>query len=127
MNFVAKPVYGQVRSSSATRGRPAVVSAARPGSAPRSSSLTRMPELSARHSTVQAGSALRASIMRPQSAQREAVVRVTSDFILKGAGQIKLAPGESVVLGRDPDDADFIVRSNNGERWPKTTRTCVIK
>jgi hypothetical protein len=39
---------------------------------------------------------------------------VRADFILKGKGQIKLATGESLTVGRDSDDSDFVVSSPNG-------------
>jgi hypothetical protein len=45
---------------------------------------------------------------------RRQVVTVRADYILKGKGQIKLAAGESLTVGRDSDDSDFVVASPNG-------------
>lgn len=124
MSFVARNVSSPTnvlrRSDSANRRHPRVVSTIRPATAPRPSALG--PELSARTSAIQAGvgsaSLRNAGVsVRYPSAQRQAVVRVTSDYILKGsgfgAGQLKLATGESAVLGRDADDSDFVVKSPN--------------
>ena len=50
----------------------------------------------------------------PVSRSRAGVVDVTSDYVLKGKGQIKVATGETVLIGRDRDDSDVVVNSPNG-------------
>lgn len=62
------------------------------------------------------GGPLRVRVKATRSAAgRARRLLVVADYVIKGRGTLKLATGESSILGRDADDSDFVVRSGNGE------------